>query len=97
MLKIPAPDQFGGKGDIPDNVKLIDWFNLMKNNGRIGCHQLGGLPTRRIPATFRSFYKYPGPSFERIGDNSAESSYYTWVDQHDMRPRQRRSDRDRQS
>ncbi|MFL6799727.1 MAG: carboxypeptidase regulatory-like domain-containing protein [Xanthobacteraceae bacterium] len=29
-----------------------------------------------------SFYKYPGPGFEGVGDNSAESSYYTWVDQH---------------
>jgi hypothetical protein len=29
-----------------------------------------------------TFYKYPGPGFEGIGDNSAESSYYTWVDQH---------------
>ena len=29
-----------------------------------------------------SFYKYPGPGFAGIGDNSAESSYYTWVDQH---------------
>jgi hypothetical protein len=29
-----------------------------------------------------SSYKYPGPGFEGIGDNSAESSYYTWVDQH---------------
>ena len=29
-----------------------------------------------------AFYKYPGPGFEGIGDNSAESSYYSWVDQH---------------
>jgi len=29
-----------------------------------------------------SFYPYPGPGFEGIGENSAESSYYTWVDQH---------------
>jgi hypothetical protein len=29
-----------------------------------------------------AFYKYPGPGFEGIGDNSAEASYYTWVDQH---------------
>ena len=29
-----------------------------------------------------SLYKYPGPGFEGIGENSAESSYYTWVDQH---------------
>jgi len=29
-----------------------------------------------------SFYQYPGPGFPGIGDNSAEASYYTWVDQH---------------
>ncbi|MDP2620407.1 MAG: carboxypeptidase regulatory-like domain-containing protein [Hyphomicrobiales bacterium] len=31
-----------------------------------------------------AFYKFPGPGFEGIGDNSAESSYYTWVDQHNV-------------
>lgn len=30
-----------------------------------------------------SFHQYPGPGFKGIGENSAESSYYTWVDQHD--------------
>src|SRR5262249_59323297 len=30
-----------------------------------------------------AFYKYPGPGFDGLGDNSAESSYYSWVDQHD--------------
>ena len=30
-----------------------------------------------------SFHRYPGPGFEGLGENSAESSYYTWVDQHD--------------
>ena len=29
-----------------------------------------------------SFHQYPGPGFKGIGANSAESSYYTWVDQH---------------
>jgi len=29
-----------------------------------------------------SFYQYPGPGFQGIGENSAESSYYSWVDQH---------------
>ncbi len=29
-----------------------------------------------------TFYQYPGPGFQGIGENSAESSYYTWVDQH---------------
>jgi hypothetical protein len=30
-----------------------------------------------------TFNQYPGPGFRGIGENSAESSYYTWVDQHD--------------
>jgi hypothetical protein len=29
-----------------------------------------------------SSYQYPGPGFRGLGENSAESSYYTWVDQH---------------
>src|SRR5439155_27275888 len=29
-----------------------------------------------------TFYQYPGPGFEGIGENSAESSYYSLVDQH---------------
>jgi hypothetical protein len=49
MLKIPEASQFGGKG-IP--VKQIDYINLMKNNGCVGCHQLGTLSTRTIPAAF---------------------------------------------
>jgi hypothetical protein len=55
MLKIPGADQFGGKSDIPANVTQSDWLNLMKNNGCIGCHQLGGLATRTIPAGFGTF------------------------------------------
>jgi hypothetical protein len=52
MLKIPDASQFGGKGDIPDKVKQSDWLNLMKNNGCIGCHQLGQQGTRTIPKEF---------------------------------------------
>ena len=29
-------------------------------------------------------YQYPGPGFDGLGENSAESSYYTWVDQHNV-------------
>src|SRR5206468_1659141 len=29
-----------------------------------------------------NLYQYPGPGFAGIGNNSAEASYYTWVDQH---------------
>jgi len=55
MLKIPGADQFGGKGDIPANVKPFDWLNLMKNNGCVGCHQLGQAATRTIPKAFGDF------------------------------------------
>jgi hypothetical protein len=52
MLKIPEQAQFGGKSGIPERIKQIDWLNLMKNNGCVGCHQLGTLSTRTVPAFF---------------------------------------------
>src|SRR5689334_23754081 len=55
MLKIPGADQFGGKSDIPAKAHLTDWLNLMKNNGCIGCHQLGNLATRTIPEALGKF------------------------------------------
>ena len=55
MLKIPGADQFGGKSDIPDKAKQSDWLNAMKNNGCIGCHQLGELATRTLPAALGKF------------------------------------------
>jgi hypothetical protein len=55
MLKIPGADQFGGSSDIPAHVKQYDWLNLMKNNGCIGCHQLGQQATRTIPKAFGDF------------------------------------------
>lgn len=54
MLRMPGADQFGGKSDIPEKVKLTDWVNLMKNNGCVGCHQLGQKSTRTIPDAFKS-------------------------------------------
>jgi hypothetical protein len=51
MLEIPGADQFGprNKLGIPDKIKQTDWLNGMKNNGCVGCHQLGQLSTRTIP------------------------------------------------
>jgi hypothetical protein len=49
MLKIPDASEFGGKGDLPNNVKQSDYLNLLKNNGCVGCHQLGQQATRTIP------------------------------------------------
>jgi hypothetical protein len=55
MLKIPGADQFGGSSDIPEKAKLSDWLNNMKNNGCIGCHQLGNLATRTLPKGLGKF------------------------------------------
>jgi streptogramin lyase len=48
MMKIPDAEAFGS-ADAPANVKITDYLNAMKNNGCIGCHQLGQLATRTIP------------------------------------------------
>ena len=49
LLRIPDESDFGGKGDLPPNIKRRDYINLIKSNGCIGCHQLGQLSTRTIP------------------------------------------------
>ena len=36
MMKIPDKSQFH-----PEGIKLTDYLNGMKNNGCIGCHQIG--------------------------------------------------------
>ena len=48
MMKIPEASVFGSK-EAPANVKITDYLNGMKNNGCVGCHQLGQLSTRTIP------------------------------------------------
>src|ERR1700736_4926298 len=55
MLKIPAADQFGGKSDIPAEVKQTEWLAAMKNSQCIGCHQIGNLATRTIPKALGDF------------------------------------------
>src|SRR5215510_736232 len=49
MMKIPEAGEFGGTGAIPAKITQSDWLNSMKNNGCIGCHQLGQLSTRTFP------------------------------------------------
>ena len=49
MMKIPTPSSSGRKERIPANIKMTDYLNVMKNNGCVGCHQLGQLSTRTIP------------------------------------------------
>ena len=55
MLKIPDASQFGGKSKIPDKITQTDWLTTVKNRNCIGCHQLGQLSTRTIPAALGEF------------------------------------------
>jgi hypothetical protein len=49
MMKIPDASEFGGKGAIPAKITQSEWLNSMKNNGCVGCHQMGQLATRTFP------------------------------------------------
>ena len=52
MVKIPGADQFGGKSAIPPKVTQQQYLTAIKNQQCVGCHQLGMLSTRTIPAAF---------------------------------------------
>jgi hypothetical protein len=55
MLKIPDAGQFGGKSNIPEKITQSDWLTVVKNRSCVGCHQLGQLSTRTIPAALGEF------------------------------------------
>lgn len=55
MLKIPPASEFGGSTEIPKNITRENWLRQMNNVDCIGCHQLGQLSTRTIPAAFGEF------------------------------------------
>ena len=74
MMKIPGADQFGGKSDIPEKIKQSDWLNLMKNNGCVGCHQLGQLSTRTLPPAFASLPNHEEAWLRRIQAGQAGES-----------------------
>jgi len=85
LYNVAAPG-FGPRGADIDSKGVV-WVSL--GSGHLGafdrrkCKVLNG-PTatgNHCPEGW-SFYQYPGPGFDGIGANSAESSYYTWVDQH---------------
>jgi hypothetical protein len=87
IYNVPMPGYGPRGGDI--DSKGVVWVSLA--SGHLGSFDRSKCkgPLNGPNATGNhcpegwSFYKYPGPGFEGIGDNSAESSYYTWVDQHD--------------
>ncbi|MGN6749812.1 MAG: carboxypeptidase-like regulatory domain-containing protein [Xanthobacteraceae bacterium] len=83
---IPMPG-FGARGGDIDSKGVV-WVSLASGHlgsfDRSKCKGPLNGPTatgNHCPEGW-SFYQYPGPGFAGIGDNSAEASYYSWVDQH---------------
>jgi hypothetical protein len=87
VYNVPLPGYGPRGGDIDSNG--VYWVSL--GSGHIGSFDRSKCkgPLNGPTATGNhcpegwAFHKYPGPGFAGIGDNSAESSYYSWVDQHD--------------
>ena len=50
MMKIPEASQFGGSTSIPKQITQPEWLTVVKNRSCVGCHQLGQVSTRTIPA-----------------------------------------------
>jgi hypothetical protein len=88
LYNVPLPG-FGPRGGDVDS-KGVYWVSL-------GSGHIGEFNRSKCKAPLNgpkalgdhspegwSFHKYPGPGFAGIGDNSAESSYYSWVDQHNI-------------
>lgn len=87
IYTVPMPG-FGARGADIDSEGVV-WVSL-------GSGHLGSFDRRKCRGPLNgptatgnhcqegwSFHQYPGPGFRGIGQNSAESSYYSWVDQHD--------------
>ena len=86
IYRVPLPG-FGARGADIDRQGVV-WVSL-------GSGHMGSFDRRTCKAPLNgpkatgdhcpegwSFHQYPGPGFKGIGENSAESSYYSWVDQH---------------
>jgi hypothetical protein len=86
IFYVPLPG-FGPRGGDIDKNGVV-WVSL--GSGHLGSFDRrkcrtplnGPKATGEHCAEGWSFHQYPGPGFQGIGENSAESSYYTWVDQH---------------
>ena len=86
IYRVPLPG-FGARGADIDSKGVV-WVSL-------GSGHIGSFDRRKCKGPLNgpkatgdhcpegwTFHQYPGPGFKGIGENSAESSYYSWVDQH---------------
>jgi hypothetical protein len=87
LYQVPPPG-FGVRGADIDRNGVV-WVSLASGHlGRFDRRLCKGplngpkATGKQCPEGWR-FYRLPGPSFRDVPDDSVESSYYTWVDQHD--------------
>jgi len=86
-IYIPPLPGFGVRGADIDRNGVV-WVSL-------GSGHLGSFDRRKCKGPLNgpeatgnhcpegwTFYRFPGPGFEGLPEQSVESSYYTWVDQH---------------
>jgi hypothetical protein len=86
IYRPPAPGFAIRGGDIDKNG--VVWMSM-------GSGHMGSFDRRKCKGPLNgpkatgdhcpegwTMHQYPGPGFQGLGENSAESSYYTWVDQH---------------
>ena len=88
IYNVPMPG-FGARGADIDKQGVV-WVSLASGHlGSFDRRKCKG-PLNGPKATGNhcpegwSFHQYPGPGFKGLGENSAESSYYSWVDQHNI-------------
>ena len=86
-IYVPPMPGFGIRGGDIDKNGVV-WVSMA--SGHLGSFDRRKCKVTNGPAAATgthcpegwAFHQYPGPGFQGIGENSAESSYYTWVDQH---------------
>ena len=65
MLRLPSKDE------LPEKVTMERYLNGMKNNGCIGCHQMGNLATRIIPSALGEFKSSEEAWMRRLASGQA--------------------------
>src|SRR5258705_3714683 len=86
IYNVPMPG-FGPRGGDIDSQGVV-WVSLasghMGSFDRRKCKDPlnGPKATGDHCPEGRSFYQYPGPGFEGIGENSSEPDYHSWVVPH---------------
>jgi hypothetical protein len=65
MLRLPS------KEELPEKVSIERYLNGMKNNGCVGCHQMGNLATRTIPSAFGEFKSSEEAWMRRVSSGQA--------------------------